>query len=166
MLRSLHLPARQSTAFLRFLYPTCHPIVRCSRPLTTRNAPQVDLVASDAQRRTIYALSTPPGKGGIAVIRISGPDALLVWDSMVRTPKKKKVPEPWKMERCRIFHPYIQSDPLDDGLAVYFKGLHVSDASADVLVLRSTLIQDHGHSRPRTLWNCICTLGVPSSHPC
>ncbi|MHB1315095.1 MAG: tRNA uridine-5-carboxymethylaminomethyl(34) synthesis GTPase MnmE [Christensenellales bacterium] len=27
---------------------------------------------------TVYALSTPPGQGGIAIIRISGPDAILV----------------------------------------------------------------------------------------
>ncbi|KAG6896870.1 hypothetical protein C0992_005561 [Termitomyces sp. T32_za158] len=105
--------------------------IDCSSSLFVLNGPQVDLVASDAQRRTIYALSTPPGKGGVAVIRISGPDALLVWDSMVRTSKKKKVPEPWKMERCRISHPYNESGALDDGLAVYFKGLHVPNVSAE-----------------------------------
>ncbi|KAG6861491.1 hypothetical protein C0995_015918 [Termitomyces sp. Mi166 len=121
MLRSLQVSIRQYSPPLCFLSPICRPIVRCSRSLTTKNRPHVDLVASDAQRQTIYALSTPPGKGGVAVIRISGPDALLVWNSMVKTSKKKH-PEPWKMERCRISHPFNESEPLDDGLAVYFKG--------------------------------------------
>ena len=42
------------------------------------------LPRSDAQKSTIYALSTPPGRGGVGVVRISGPDALkAVWGSMV-----------------------------------------------------------------------------------
>ncbi|KAG6853224.1 hypothetical protein C0991_005891 [Blastosporella zonata] len=40
---------------------------------------------------------------------------------MVRTSKQKD-PEPWKMERCRIVHPSNDTDHLDDGLAVYFRG--------------------------------------------
>lgn len=81
---------------------------------------------SDAQRRTIYALSTPPGKAGVAVVRISGPDALLVWKRMVRIhggKHKRHLPEPWKMERCRITQPEEGGEALDDGLAVYFRGL-------------------------------------------
>lgn len=81
---------------------------------------------SDAQRRTIYALSTPPGKAGVAVVRISGPDALLVWKRMVKIhggKHKRHSPEPWKMERCRITQPEEGGEALDDGLAVYFRGL-------------------------------------------
>lgn len=76
-----------------------------------------------AQRQTIYALSTPPGKGGVAIVRVSGPDARLVWDNMVRScaPNKPiKDPIPWKLHRCRIVHPQNQS-LIDDGLAVYFR---------------------------------------------
>ncbi|KAG6906560.1 hypothetical protein DXG01_013188 [Tephrocybe rancida] len=40
---------------------------------------------------------------------------------MVRTSKKKD-PEPWKMERCRIVQPSNEDMPLDEGLAVYFRG--------------------------------------------
>jgi|SRR5712671_255948 len=43
------------------------------------------LPLSDAQRKTIYALSTPPGKSGVAVVRVSGPDALSVWQRMIRS---------------------------------------------------------------------------------
>lgn len=84
-----------------------------------------DLVSSDAQRRTIYALSTPPGKAGVAVVRISGPDALNVWKKMVKPHSSAKVqkahPEPWKLERCRVTDPNTE-DVLDDGLAAFFKG--------------------------------------------
>lgn len=92
------------------------------------------LVLSDAQRKTIYALSTPPGKAGVAVIRVSGPDALHIWHSMVsmtsrgkgkaraKTEKpEEKRPEPWRMYRCEVVHPETQ-ELLDSGLAVYFKG--------------------------------------------
>ncbi|KAG6867754.1 hypothetical protein C0993_011634 [Termitomyces sp. T159_Od127] len=35
------------------------------------------------------------------------------------------------MERCRISHPYNESAPLDDGLAVYFQGFHVLNGSTE-----------------------------------
>ncbi|EIN10245.1 tRNA modification GTPase TrmE [Punctularia strigosozonata HHB-11173 SS5] len=81
---------------------------------------------SDAQRHTIYALSTPPGKAGVAVIRISGPDALSVWQGMVKTAGTHyelmgPSPKPWRMQRCRVVDP-VDGEVLDDGLAVFFKG--------------------------------------------
>lgn len=85
---------------------------------------QGHLPLSDNQRRTIYALSTPPGKGGVAVVRISGPDALQIWEAMVDrgiTPGRGSHPAPWHMYRCKITHP-SSGEVLDDGLAVYFKG--------------------------------------------
>ena len=95
------------------------------RDLATLQTPQA-LVRSDAQRSTIYALSTPPGKAGVAVIRVSGPEVLRVWRNMVslRSTKgkdKETLPEPWKMYRCDVVHPNMK-ELLDSGLAVYFKG--------------------------------------------
>ncbi|KAJ7499320.1 tRNA modification GTPase TrmE [Mycena latifolia] len=90
---------------------------------------RVRLVLSDAQRSTIYALSTPPGKAGVAVVRVSGPNALNVWTELV----KQRAPVPWKMERCRILHPETR-EQLDDGLAVFFKGPR-SFTTEDVLEL-------------------------------
>lgn len=40
---------------------------------------------------TICAISTPPGRGGIAVIRISGPDALNAADAIFKSPRRKKI---------------------------------------------------------------------------
>jgi len=81
------------------------------------------------EKKTIYALSTPPGRGGIGVIRVSGPDALDVYSQMVRVgtgagvkgKQKEVLPEPWKMRRCSIVHPESQ-EVLDEGMAVFFRG--------------------------------------------
>jgi hypothetical protein len=92
------------------------------------------LPLSNSQRNTIYALSTPPGRAGVAVIRISGPHAMSVYHAMVRrqtrTNSKGKRntavetastrhPEPWKMFRCSIVHPQSRRI-LDEAMAVYF----------------------------------------------
>jgi hypothetical protein len=82
---------------------------------------------SSSQRPTIYALSTPPGKAGIGVVRVSGPHSLDVWKQMVRLKALSQhhptaPPEHSKMYRCRVVNP-LTSDILDDGLAVFFKGM-------------------------------------------
>jgi tRNA modification GTPase len=87
------------------------------------------VVPSPTEKKTIYALSTPPGRGGIGVIRVSGPDALDVYSQMVRVragggakgKQKEVVPEPWKMRRCSIVHPESQ-EVLDEGMTVFFQG--------------------------------------------
>ncbi|KAF9526748.1 hypothetical protein CPB83DRAFT_769760 [Crepidotus variabilis] len=108
------------------------------------------LPTTNAQKQTIYALSTPPGKGGVAIVRVSGPEALNVWKKMVRTPKNTtKDPEPWKLQRCRVVHPENES-LIDDGLAVYFRApysytthstleLHIHSGRALVSALLSSL---------------------------
>ncbi|KLO08269.1 hypothetical protein SCHPADRAFT_922652 [Schizopora paradoxa] len=96
--------------------------------------------SSDAQRQTIYALATPPGRGGVAVVRVSGPDAVKVCHGVVRaTGGKKKeplegdIPPARKMQRCTIVDP-VNGEELDDGLVVFFKGPH-SFTTEDVLEL-------------------------------
>ncbi|GAW02188.1 tRNA modification GTPase [Lentinula edodes] len=72
------------------------------------------------------------GKAGVAVIRISGPDALKVWKSIIKT-AAQRLPDPWKFQRCKIVHPERQ-EVLDDGLAVFFKSPK-SFTSEDVVEL-------------------------------
>lgn len=91
-----------------------------SRAHTTLCA-KSEATLSDAQRRTIYALSTPPGKAGIAVIRISGPDALDVWQRVTRRNKSGAVPTPWMFQRRHVVDPETE-ERLDDSLTVFFKG--------------------------------------------
>ena len=40
---------------------------------------------------TIAAVSTPPGKGGVAIIRISGIDALTVAEKVFKTASGKRI---------------------------------------------------------------------------
>lgn len=90
---------------------------------------------SASQRSTIFALATPPGRGGIGVVRISGPDASKVWKHMLvshRTGKSMSLPGknlPRQLFRCRIVHP-VTGDVIDDGMAVYFRGKEQIFASA------------------------------------
>jgi hypothetical protein len=131
-----------------------------------------DLIPSHAQQRTIYALSTPPGKAGIAVVRISGAEVLDVWGRMVWSKNKRGTePEPWKMERCRIVHP-DSLDILDDGLAVFFKGTcHISTRSQDkfdtkLQFLSPQVVHNGGCFRiTYSFWSChhFLRLGCPIS---
>lgn len=127
--RAVHLPA---TSSLRGIRPTSDGTGQTASHSYVSSDPTLGLVLSDAQRKTIYALSTPPGKAGVAVIRISGVDALQVWRSVVCRPSKGRSlvkarihiegdPEPWRMYRCEVVHPETQ-ELLDSGLAIYFKG--------------------------------------------
>ena len=87
------------------------------------------VLLSDAERRTVYALSTPPGKAGVAVFRVSGPAAEDAWRRMVRVRRRGRgrsaaadAPRPWRFERCAVVDP-DSGDVLDEGLAVFFKGM-------------------------------------------
>lgn len=112
------------------------------------------LPLSDAQRKTIYALATAPAKSGVAIIRVSGPDALHVWQIMVRSARATRTnqneydrklgrtheskrdrndetrsqqlfPETWKLQRCHVVDPQT-FELLDDALAVFFRGALLS----------------------------------------
>jgi hypothetical protein len=128
----------------------------------------VPLVWSDSQRRTIYALSTHPAKAAIAIIRISGPDALEVWKRAVRTNKTRGqgehlVPEAWKMDRCQIVDPH-SGEMLDDGLVVFFRGER-GMRSRRRRGLTSSFNELQSRSRRKTCSSSTSILGVPSSRP-
>ena len=73
---------------------------------------------------TIAAVSTPRGKGGIAVIRISGPDAVAVGERVFSPKSGKKLSE---LEPAREVWGDIYSsesgarEAIDDGMAVVFR---------------------------------------------
>jgi tRNA modification GTPase len=87
------------------------------------------LPLSTSQKPTIFALASAPGRAGVAVIRVSGPDALKAYEMMVITSSGSSAtaPEPWKMRRCQLVHPATKEE-LDDGLCVFFPGTSVSAA--------------------------------------
>ena len=71
---------------------------------------------------TVAAVSTPRGKGGIAVIRISGPDAVGVARRMFRPASGKDLSD--CAERAAVFGTILDArgEPLDEGIAVFFRG--------------------------------------------
>ena len=89
-----------------------------------------------ATRDTIAALATPPGRGGIGVIRVSGPLAATIAREVLG-----EVPRP----RRALLRPFRDADghPLDTGLALYFAA-PASFTGEDVLEL-------HGHGGPVVL---------------
>jgi tRNA modification GTPase len=80
---------------------------------------------------TIVALATPPGRGGIAVIRVSGPEVKKIALALLC-----KIPH----HRAATYLPFFDShqNVLDEGIAIYFPRPH-SFTGEDVLEL-----QGHG----------------------
>lgn len=61
---------------------------------------------------TIFALASAPGRGGVAVFRLSGPASLSVLDALTGTQ-----PQPRVATRVRVRH---GAEDIDDGLALVF----------------------------------------------
>ena len=80
---------------------------------------------------TIAAIATPPGKGGIGIIRISGPEALRIAVAMC-----DQTPLPRQIQYTNFIN--ANGVSLDQGLALYFKG-PASYTGEDVIEL-----QGHG----------------------
>lgn len=99
-------------------------------------------------RKTIFALSTPPGISAIAVIRISGPNAS---DVLYEMGNIKKLPEPRKAVLCKVKNP-ISKELLDKALVLWFPSpnsftgedmceLHVHGGLAVVKSILSALLK-------------------------
>lgn len=84
-----------------------------------------------SHRDTIVAQATPPGRGGVGILRISGPEARIVATEILG-----KLPPPRRAE----YLPFLDPDqhPIDQGIALWFPGPH-SFTGEDVLEL-----QGHG----------------------
>ena len=80
---------------------------------------------------TIAAIATPPGRGGIGIVRISGPSAVDIARSMLGV-----LPHP-RIAQCTTFRD-AQACVIDVGLALYFAAPH-SFTGEEVLEL-----QGHG----------------------
>ncbi len=85
---------------------------------------------------TITALATPPGRGGIGIVRLSGPESSDIAATLLGTcpPAREAVLRPFRG---------ADGQPLDFGLALFFPG-PASFTGEDVLEL-------HGHGGPVVL---------------
>lgn len=78
---------------------------------------------------TIAAIATPPGCGGVGVVRVSGPQSLNIAEKILGFKPKP---------RFAHFAPFLDKDetPIDAGIALYFRGPH-SFTGEDVLELQA-----------------------------
>jgi len=83
-----------------------------------------------SESETIAAIATPPGRGGVCIIRASGPQSQAIARAVTG-----KVPQPRYASFCRFKDK--QGQLIDEGLALYFPAPH-SFTGEDVLEL-------HGH---------------------
>src|SRR5690349_532234 len=91
------------------------------------------MCAAATHSDTIVAIATPPGRGGIGVLRISGPRVAAIATSMCG-----ELPAPRKAA-LRTFRDQ-HGEQIDSGLALYFPAPN-SFTGEDVLEL-------HGHGGP------------------
>lgn len=103
--------------------------------------------------QTIAAIATPPGQGGVGIIRISGSKAGEVAKNLCH-----KIPLP----RKALYSNFYAADGaiLDQGLALFFPAPH-SFTGEDILEL-------HGHGGPiilNTILSQILNLGVVRAQP-
>ncbi|KAJ1968706.1 mitochondrial splicing system protein [Dispira parvispora] len=139
-----------TTQKLLFPHPHFHPLKKRfhqapyfpsqARPSSNWSS---DAATSSKNIPTIYALSTAPGKAGVAVVRISGPQAKLVLRRMIQ-PLRPTANNDSSDGVCvelrpryayyrRITHP-TSGETLDHGLALYFPQPH-SFTGEDVVEL-------------------------------
>lgn len=110
-----------------------------------------------AQTDTIVALSTPSGRSGIGVIRLSGPGALALLRKLVASDAFD--PEPNLLTLRSLIDP-ATSEPLDQALVCYFKAPH-SFTGEDVVEL-------HCHGSPillRSIIDAALGLGARLADP-
>ncbi|HXG63919.1 MAG TPA: tRNA uridine-5-carboxymethylaminomethyl(34) synthesis GTPase MnmE, partial [Blastocatellia bacterium] len=72
---------------------------------------------------TIAAISTPPGRGGIGVIRLSGPAALELAASVFRPQSGLPVDTPNRAHFGRVVEPET-GEVLDEVILIWFKSPH------------------------------------------
>ncbi len=72
---------------------------------------------------TIVAISTPPGRGGLGVVRLSGPEAMAMAASMLRLGEGRRQPEPGRAQFGILVEP-DSGERLDEVVATYFAKPH------------------------------------------
>ena len=70
---------------------------------------------------TIVAIATPPGRGGIGVVRLAGPHARAIAEPMLRLNRKL---EPGRAVRCDLIDPTTTPTRIDEVVVTYFAKPH------------------------------------------
>ncbi|HEY3137762.1 MAG TPA: tRNA uridine-5-carboxymethylaminomethyl(34) synthesis GTPase MnmE [Blastocatellia bacterium] len=72
---------------------------------------------------TIAAISTPPGRGGIGVVRVSGPGSLEIAGAIFKPQSGAHPGEPNRAQFGRIIDP-TTAEVIDEAVVTYFKAPH------------------------------------------
>ncbi len=109
---------------------------------------------------TIAAIATPPGVGGIGVIRVSGANSFaLVLPLVQRTKGQGEVPSSHQLTYARIIDPLTQ-EVLDDVLVAFMRAPHT--------YTREDVVEIQGHGGPlvlRRILSAVLTQGARMAQP-
>jgi len=73
---------------------------------------------------TIAAIATPPGVGGVGIVRVSGPDAISIGQRLFRPASARDGAQaPQKLKFGAVIDP-ATDEPLDDALVAFFRAPH------------------------------------------
>ncbi len=91
--------------------------------------------------KTVAAISTPPGKGGVALIRISGDEALKIADRIFR-PVSGKLPSELPSRYSSYGEILYEGKVIDDGMLTVFRspGSYTGEDTAEICCHGGTLI--------------------------
>ncbi|MCS7080220.1 MAG: tRNA uridine-5-carboxymethylaminomethyl(34) synthesis GTPase MnmE [Chloracidobacterium sp.] len=107
---------------------------------------------------TIAAIATPPGRGGIGIVRLSGDRALAIGAVLFRG-RRSLAAHPFRPLRG-FFYDEAADETIDDGLAIYFRAPR-SFTGEDVVEL-------HAHGSPvilRRIIACALREGARAARP-
>ena len=109
---------------------------------------------------TIAAIATPPGVGGIGVIRVSGANSFAFVLPLVQRPKGQvEVPSSHQLTYARIIDPHTQ-EVLDDVLVAFMHAPHT--------YTREDVVEIQGHGGPlvlRRILSAVLTQGARLAQP-
>jgi tRNA modification GTPase len=75
------------------------------------------------REETIAAISTPPGRGGIGVVRLSGPRALEIASSIFQAQSRAPTADPNRAQFGRVVDA-AAGEQIDEAILTYFKAPH------------------------------------------
>ena len=107
---------------------------------------------------TIAAIATPPGEGGIAVVRVSGPDALRIADQVFQHPVSTPSSSP--PNRFLVGYVVDNQEVIDQVLLLVMRAPH-SYTCEDVVEF-----QGHGGGQcAQRILRCVCAAGARLAEP-
>ena len=95
---------------------------------------------------TICALATPPGEGGIATVRVSGPDAYGIVGKIFAPVRQRKSVADAKGYTAMLGHYLLHGAEMDECVALFFRA-HTPTPARTLLNCPST------EARP---WRTVC----------